>query len=177
MTERHGFSLIEVILSTALLLGSVVVLNELAGIGRRQAQRSASFAEAQSRCHQVVTELVTGTRPVEFVQREPLLPAVESLTDRETRDSDVFGDITAPDELSSTLESPDWLYSVTFEPVSNLPGLTLLTVTVEQAEGIDRNPARCTLRRWVRGAERLEAESGVTQRSPFDGGFGREDSL
>ena len=33
-----GFSLIEVILATAILLGSVVVLGELAGMGRRQAQ-------------------------------------------------------------------------------------------------------------------------------------------
>ena len=62
--SRSGFSLMEVLLSTAILMGSVVVLGELAGIGRRQAQRGRELSEAQQRCETLMNEVLLGLTPL-----------------------------------------------------------------------------------------------------------------
>jgi len=92
-TSRGGFSLIEVMLATAILLGSVVVLGELASMGRRQSEKGKKLAEAQELCEQTLNEVLIGLRPLEAVEQEPLLP-VEPLVGDDTAGRE-FDDLAA----------------------------------------------------------------------------------
>ena len=86
---RPGFSLLEVIVSIAILFGGVIALSQLASIGHQHAQRSARITTAQTLCQNKLNEVVAGV--------VPLMPVVD-----------------APFH-----ESPDWIYSINIEPMWN----------------------------------------------------------
>lgn len=62
MTQRGrgGFSLMEVMLATSILLGSSIVLVELAAIGRKQANTAYELNIAQLLCQAKLDEIVAG---------------------------------------------------------------------------------------------------------------------
>ena len=62
--RRRGFSLIEVMIATAILMGSAVVLARLAGMGREQSQKARLYSDAQELCEQTMNELLLGLRPM-----------------------------------------------------------------------------------------------------------------
>ena len=70
---RSGFSLIEVIIATAILMGSAVVLSRLAGMGRDQSQKARLHSDAQQVCEQTMNELLLGC-VLELVESMPLIP-------------------------------------------------------------------------------------------------------
>ena len=72
--NRSGFSLIEVMIATAILMGSAVVLARLAGMGRDQSQKASLHSEAQQLCEQTLNELLLGMRPMELIESMPLIP-------------------------------------------------------------------------------------------------------
>jgi hypothetical protein len=63
-SPRLGVSLLEVLIATAMLFGAVVVLSELAQIGRRHAESTGERVVAQQLCHQKLHEVVLGILPV-----------------------------------------------------------------------------------------------------------------
>ena len=66
--RRGGFSLMEVMLATAILLGSSIILAELATIGRKQADSAYDLNTAQLLCQALLDEIVAGVvtaKPVE----------------------------------------------------------------------------------------------------------------
>ena len=85
---RGGFSLMEVMLATSILLGSSVVLVELATIGRRQANSAYDLNTAQLLCQSKLDEIVAG------------ISAAKSVDEMELEDN------------------PGWFYSVEFQPRS-----------------------------------------------------------
>ena len=158
--KRSGFSLIEVILATAILLGSVVVLSELAGIGRRQSQRARLHAEAQELCERTLGEVLNGDRPALPVEDEPLVPPDSVLGQFENLEQQVLDDeqqlliFETPEEqaMLATGGDPtasDWLYSVRVVPLTDMPGLTAITVSVKQADPELTRPVRFRLTRWA----------------------------
>ncbi|MBN2477372.1 MAG: prepilin-type N-terminal cleavage/methylation domain-containing protein [Pirellulales bacterium] len=129
--DRAGFSLLEVILAVTILMGSAVVLAELAGIGRQHYTDAEDLAAAQLICESKLQEILAGAAAPEIVEDRPV-----------------------PDV-------PGWLYSVEIEPadaVARRLGLATLRVTVsrepleqrgmEQPTGVRRGP-RCALSRWI----------------------------
>jgi Tfp pilus assembly protein PilV len=74
-TSRLGFSLLEVVLATGILLGASIVLAELAGIGSRQATSARDLAQAQLLCQSRLNEIVAGVEPLASVQDTPLVDA------------------------------------------------------------------------------------------------------
>lgn len=72
LRPRNGFSLLEVLLATALLFGCVVVLVELASIGREHAQSADALAVAQLACYSKMNALLCGAEPLETVEEEPM---------------------------------------------------------------------------------------------------------
>ena len=132
--SRSGFSLIEVILATAILMGSVVVLARLAGMGRTQAHKAALRTTAQQLCENTMNELLLGLRPLEPVDSQPLLPAesehsgdLETLVAEEER----LGSENQISESRDTLygegnqeQESEWVYSVRLEPVDPLSSLS-----------------------------------------------------
>lgn len=142
---RSGYSLLEVILATAILLGSVVVLGELASIGRKHVNSAEKLAAAQLVCETKLNEILAGLSPLESVAETP----VES-TDFAPR-GELADDALASSEIlaSETLEAaPQWLYSVDVQPL-DWPGLVALKVTVTEDVEIKR-PAHFSIVRWVR---------------------------
>ena len=72
---REGFSLLEVLMATSILLGSVIVLNQLAEIGRKNAADAQDLSTAQLLCETRLNELVSGLAQIEPVDEEPIVGA------------------------------------------------------------------------------------------------------
>lgn len=70
--HRHGFSLLEVLLATAILIGSTVVLLELVTIGNRHASSARDLSKSQMICQSKLNEILSGAMPVEAVRPTPL---------------------------------------------------------------------------------------------------------
>jgi prepilin-type N-terminal cleavage/methylation domain-containing protein len=62
---RAGFSLLEMMLATAVLLGCVVVLGELAGIGNQHVDDIAGLSLAEVICQSTLNEMLSGAAAVE----------------------------------------------------------------------------------------------------------------
>ncbi|MBX7075277.1 MAG: prepilin-type N-terminal cleavage/methylation domain-containing protein [Pirellulales bacterium] len=86
-TRRRGFSLIEVLLASAILMGAIVVLGELVRLGNRSARAARDEATAQLLCESKMAEIVAGVEPIAEVAETPLI------------------------------DSPGWLYSVAALPL------------------------------------------------------------
>ncbi len=152
--NRLAFSLIEVIIATAILMGSAVVLARLAGMGRDQSQKARLHSEAQQLCEQTLNELLLGMRPMELVESMPLIPLPAPI--EETAD-----DVNAQDPFSATPQedvepkidetNPEWRHSVRIEPLASKPGMWTLTVEVLQGDQTLPRPIRFSLTRWISG--------------------------
>ncbi len=70
--RRQGFSLLEVLLATAMLIGAAVVLMELASIGNRHAASARDLAKSQLLCQTKLDEILCGQAPAETVRPTPI---------------------------------------------------------------------------------------------------------
>ena len=156
--RRRGISLMEVILATALLMGSVVVLSRLIGMGRTQANKAEFQSEAQRLCEHTIHEIMLGLRPMQSIEEAPLtpLPAAGFGQLEDLVDDDVF---TGTVDDSASAGSSRWLYSVRIASVQESPGLIGLTVEVSQTESMLRRPVQFRLSRWVRFDEMSGSDS------------------
>lgn len=135
---RDGFSLLEVLMATSILLGSVIVLNQLAGIGRKNALAAQDLSTAQMLCESRLNEILAGTTAVEEVEEEPLSNA------------------------------PGWVFSLSLEPVdrangSDEPKLLGLHLSVSRAELERQNASRFTLVRWIADSRAEDRPKGLTK--------------
>lgn len=122
---RRGFSLLEVLIATSILLGCVVVLGELAAIGRQHARDAEDLTAAQLICQTKLNEILCGASPAASVEAQPLT------------------------------EAPGWVYSaeITYIDKPGLASLTV-TVSEEISETEDFEQERAVrqfqLTRWIR---------------------------
>lgn len=143
--RKFGFTLLEVVLSLAILAGAVAVLGEI----MRAAGRSASDAQAETRAQllacSLMDEMVTGVL-------EP------------TEQTQVALDV---DDVAP------WVYSVTFGTI-NIEGLMAVELVVEQDLEKQFNPVRYRLVRWLPSvteeAEEDEEESEESDEGSEEGG-------
>jgi prepilin-type N-terminal cleavage/methylation domain-containing protein len=70
-SRRRGFSLLEVLLAMGILIGSSIVLMELASIGMRHAASARDLSQAQLICQTKLNEIVAGVSPAETVRPMP----------------------------------------------------------------------------------------------------------
>lgn len=73
--KRDGFSLLEVVLSLAILTGAVVVLGELVRSGLRSAQLARDLNQAEILCESKAQEIAAGVSPAQAVERSPIQDA------------------------------------------------------------------------------------------------------
>ena len=66
--QRRGFSLLEVLLASAILLGAVIVLGELAHLGIRNAAAARDLTTAELICRSTMNEIVAGILPADEVE-------------------------------------------------------------------------------------------------------------
>ncbi len=62
---RRGFSLFEVLLAISILLASLMVLGEMAAVGRRHARDAEQLSAAQLACRSRLNEILAGAAPLE----------------------------------------------------------------------------------------------------------------
>jgi len=162
-----GFSLIEVIMATAILLGSVVMLSRLSGIGSSHAQNTKHQAQAQRICQYTMNEIVMGLRPMVAIESSPLLPIVEMVEQEAVFDDAEQAQVILPgrvqDRLLTAGNTPQWLHSIRVKAHEETPGLVSLTVDVEAARQNGTRRIHFSLTRWVR------QESQSTPFSDFGG--------
>jgi len=69
---RHGFSLLEVLLATSILIGSAIVLLELVTIGNKHARSARDLTKSQLICQTKLNEILAGAIPAEAVRPTPI---------------------------------------------------------------------------------------------------------
>ena len=154
---RNGYSLLEVILATAILLGSVVVLGELARIGRKHVTSAEQLSAAQLVCEAKINEILAGLSPLENVAETLVGPT--NFSPRGELATDTRSEMKASETLEAeTWETgPQWLYTVDVQPL-DWPGLVALKVTVtEDVE--NKRPTQFSIIRWVRDPTFQQGES------------------
>jgi type II secretion system protein I len=140
--KRRGFSLLEVILSLAILAGSLAALGEVMRQADRNASLSGDETQAQIIASSIMDELISGYRPMTALSRDAYDPEIY----------------------------PDWLYSIEIQN-TQYTELLAIRVAVEQQLDAQLQPARFELIRWVANpeymqpAEEEEEESDASQSS------------
>ena len=143
---RPGFSLLEVILASAVLLASSVILCQLLGIGREHAFRSEATTQAQILCQRTMNELLAGIVPFEPVA-----------------DQEFPGD-------------PEWSYSLDIEPLEGRKLLRVSITVTEQTDSEptttqpESRPRSFRLVRWLRSRPELPQGHSSSQPVFSEGG-------
>jgi len=70
--RRRGMSLLEVMLASTILVGSVMVLSRMAFLARRHAEGAEDRTGAQICCQNIMEEILAGARPLQDVSPELL---------------------------------------------------------------------------------------------------------
>lgn len=114
----------EVILATAILLGSIVVLSELAGIGRYYILSVEDYTTAQLLCQSKLNEILSGAAPVEEVQQRVLE------------------------------NNPAWTYTVEVDPIRGIELAALRVTVTKQpgdpsVQSMRGKPRSFSLVRWI----------------------------
>jgi len=133
--RRAGFSLLEVMLATGILLGCLIVLGELAAVGRRHARDAEQLTEAQLLARSRLNEILAGAAPLESQ------PASEAA------------------------ELPGWSCKVAVEPLGRLGLSSVTVTVARVPAGTLDTPAGSTgksfsLTRWVHSSDRRLAAEG-----------------
>ena len=128
---KLGFTLLEVILSLAILAGALAALGEV----MRLADRSASIAEdethAQILAASIMDELSAGSRELAAIQQSPL----------------------------ETGDDPPWVYTVDLEQ-TQYDELVFVRVRVEQELEARLQPAHFELVRWMPNPNYVPPDTG-----------------
>jgi type II secretion system protein I len=146
-----GFTLLEIILSLAILAGALAALGEVMRLADRNAQLVRDESQAQILASSVMDELLSCSRPMAEVNQE----AFEYNTD------------------------PPWLYSIAFDETPYVE-LVLARVRVEQQLPPEQQPAHFELVRWVPNPDYISTDtsqqststSGSSSSSSSSSGFG-----
>ena len=146
---RRGFTLLEVILSLAILTGAIAVLNELARVGINNADYTQKLTVAQLLCETKMAEITS-----EITLPDPVVGA-----SFEAESSGEGATMFDPDE-------PAWLYSIESDLIDE-DGLLQITVTVYQDLPETKRPATFSLVRWM-----IDSSLTATDDSSSDSGSG-----
>ena len=147
--RQTGFSLLEVLLATSILLACFIVLGELAQVGRRHAEDIQELTTAQLICQTKLNEIVAGAAPLASVENAP------------------------------AEGTPGWVYSVDIEYLDSLDLVAVrVTVAGEPGEPdnpAQRRRKSFALTRWMHSAaaeNRASYSSGLMEPTASMFGFG-----
>ena len=127
---KHGFSLLEVILSLAILSVSFAALGEVMRLADHNAALSRDETQAQIIASSIMDELISGSRPLTAASQTVYDPSVD----------------------------PPWLYSIAIEN-TNYAELLAIRVSVEQQLEAHLQPARFELIRWLANPESMVSDT------------------
>lgn len=128
---RRGFSLLEIVLSLAILSGAMAVLGEAVRSGMENARIARDLTDAQLFCESKMAELEAG-----FITTDPVTDMpIEPLTDSQL-------------ESEVDPEENEWLYSISSDTVGE-EGIILVYLSVYQDPNTVKNPVSFTLKRMI----------------------------
>jgi len=139
--RRGGFSLLEVILGLAILMGTIAVLGEIARSGIRSAQSATDLTRAQLLCESTMAALAAGIIPAESVADVPV-------------------------ESDMADGSVEWEYSIYIQPVIDEPDMLEASVTVRRNPDYAAGPVEFTLVRWIADPDIEAAEEEAEALGP-----------
>jgi general secretion pathway protein I len=119
--RRSAFTLFEVLLALAILVGAIATLGELLRGGLISAERARDLSRATLICEGKMAQIVAGVQLPETVNRIPV-----------------------EDDLTG-----EWIYSVEVTDTAS-PYLISVRVTVQRDVPDEKNPVTSTLVRWVK---------------------------
>lgn len=128
IARRQGFTLLEIILSIAILAGSVAALGEVLRLATMNGQKAREETQAQMLASSIMDELLSGYRSLEIMSSTPI-------------DSDA---------------DPPWVYSIDFEQTDHQE-LVLARIRVEQQLPREQHPAYFELTRWLTNQDYIPA--------------------
>lgn len=128
---RKAFSLLEVVLSLAILGGSMAVLGEAVRHGMENARVVRDLTDAQLYCESKMAELEAGLLTTDSVTDMPIDAMTESVL-----------------ESSSETTVVNWMYSVQSELVDD-EGLVLVSISVYQDPTSVKKPVTFTMTRML----------------------------
>mgnify|MGYP001130272303 CR=1 FL=1 len=148
--RRPGFSLLEVMLATSILLACLIVLGELASVGRRHARDAEQLTTAQLVCRSRLNEILAGAAPLE-AQAASEIP-----------------------------DLPGWSWKVEVEPLGRygLSSVTVTVARVPRVEPATLETPTASggksfsLTRWIRSSERSDARIDAGAEAGIDAGAG-----
>ena len=126
--RRAGFTLLEIILSLAILAGSVAALGEVLRLAAMNGQMARDETQAQILASSVMDELLSGARSIETVNGA---------------------------EFDTTTDPP-WTYSIDLEQTDHQE-LVLARIRVEQQLPAEQQPAHFELTRWLPNPDYIPA--------------------
>ncbi|MEX0717245.1 MAG: hypothetical protein WD066_11695 [Planctomycetaceae bacterium] len=118
--ERNGLTLFEVIISLAILLGSLAVLGQLISVGSRAAVRTNMHSRATLLCQAKLADVLAGI--------EPLQPLADLPVDE---------------------YNPEWMWGLEVAPGPH-PDLLAIAVTVRHVDPLRAADSTVTLYRYMR---------------------------
>ncbi len=138
---RAAFSLLEVVLSLAILGGAMAVLGEAVRNAMENARIARDLTDAQLFCESKMAELEAGLLTTDPVSDMPIEPLSESML-----------------ESTSDPEDVTWLYSVVTDLVDD-EGLVLVCITVSQDPDTVKTPVSFSMTRMVLDESMISTET------------------
>jgi len=150
--------LLEVLLATALLFGCVVVLVQLASIGREHAQSADALAVAQLACYSKMNALLCGAEPLETLKEEPM--------------DNLPGWVVSVEVEDAEQEGIRVLRVTVSEEVEPAPGLGILpgTGTSDSTYGDEKKGRSFSLTRWIYDVKSATVSDGGFVTDPHQEG-------
>jgi type II secretory pathway pseudopilin PulG len=132
-------TLLEVILSLAILGGTVAIIGESARSSFQNARLAKDLVQAELLAERFLAEIQLGIREMETVIDEPVTLYMNR--------SDTILDTNAISE--GNVNDVLWYFSVEILPVDDYVGDFLVGIAVTVRQNVERRPAICRLVRWV----------------------------
>ncbi len=141
---RSGFSLLEVVLSLAILGGSMAVLGEAVRHGMDNARIARDLTDAQLYCESKMAELEAGLITLDPVSDARIEPMTDSSLESSAMDDEVI-----------------WLYSIETEMVDE--GLVLVYLSVSQDPSLVKKPVTFTLTQMFLDESAISTETATEE--------------
>jgi prepilin-type N-terminal cleavage/methylation domain-containing protein len=139
--NARGFTLLEVILSLAILAGSLAALGEVMRRADQDAALARDETQAQVLAASIMDELISGFRPLAAVGQAVIDPTID----------------------------PPWLCSISIEDTAYVE-LIAVRVLVEQQLEPQLQPARFELLRWLPNPDYIPPVGGGAESGSSSGG-------
>jgi len=140
LSKHTGMTLLEVILSLALLGGTVAVIGEMARLAFQNARIARELIQAELLAESILAKVRLGI--IEMIP-DVDVPVGSGYTNQ----ADIIQDTHAVS--AGNIADVRWLYSLEVNPVDEYGYLVEIAVTVRQNVAEIRRPVVCRLVRWL----------------------------